>query len=266
MANTKLKSSGDRRQLRRQREELVGNRLLLIFCIAALGLLLLSIGQNKRFCMVHNFSAGETAALWALGALSAAVLVIGALWHFIEVSRGRDPAQKAFNGFGLAAMGLTGLVSVLLIAGTDALGYRISYLFVSFVAGIALCRVIFNREFFAVGSSFGLGAILFYYCYMLRRSIVFIWNPWKLLVILFGAAMLLEAAFFALMYFKKGMLGSKRLFPAGYRALIPCAAALLMLLCCAAALVLSPDRSVWTVYASGAGLAAGAIYYAVKLI
>ncbi|MBR6739448.1 MAG: hypothetical protein IKM04_00025 [Clostridia bacterium] len=265
MANTKIKSSAERRALRKKREELVGNRLLLIFCIAALGLLVLSVMQNKRFCATHYYSSGEITALWVIGVISAIVLVAGVVWHFAWQKKGVDQSQHAFNGFGLASIGLCMLVSTALIGATDSLGYRVSYLFVSLIAGLALTRVIFSREFFVVGTSFGFGTVLFYYCYMLRRSLVFVWNPWKLLLIVFGLAMAVEAVYFAVLCIKKLKNGEKlslRKMP-----IVPCLCACVLLGCAFAALViLQADLSVLSVYVAGIGLAASVVYYGLRLI
>ncbi len=175
--------------MRQQREDLQGNRLLVLFCVAALGLVLLTACQtNGLFKYSANHTATENLWLIIAACVGGVIIISGVAWAVIICIRNAQK-QRVFGPSGLISIGFCLTMSVLFIAYMDVVGYRLSFLLVAIFAGLFICKMLFPLELFVSTIFLGSGAMVTYLIYKLSSTILRVRLPQNLWQIVLFASL-----------------------------------------------------------------------------
>lgn len=162
----------NRQKLRQQKEDLQGNRLLVLFCVTALGLVLLTTCQtNGLFKYSANLTAAEKLALIITACVGIAAFTAGIAWALVSRLKHLSK-QRVFGPAGLISIGFCIAMSALFIGYMGGVGYRLSFLLVAVGAGLFVCKLLFPPELYISAIFLGGGAIVTYLIYKLVTTVL----------------------------------------------------------------------------------------------
>lgn len=201
---------GDRKNVqttlkaKKQREDLITNKMLLVFGAATVYLFLITLIKNSGVIGGGGRALSTTIVYVALMALTLGLTVVGAALHLRMRRRGGKPEEKLINWMNVTLTSLMLFFCTAVQYLFSSLGARASYVIVIASAALAIIYWLVRRECFVSMLILGLSTVVFYLLYTLPYALLFWMGGWKVLEILYAVALVLAAAFLWVLYRKKG--------------------------------------------------------------
>ncbi len=255
---------------KKQREDLITNKMLLVFGAATVYIFLITLIKNSGVIGGRDRTLATTIAYIATMALSAVMTVVGGIMHLRMRRKGGKPEDKLINWMNVSLISLMLFFSTSVQYFFSGLGARVSMMIVIAAAALAILYWLVRRECFVSMLVLGLSAVVFYLLYTLPNALLLWMGGWKALEIIYAAVLVLSAAFLWLLWRKKGeiSLGSLKIRFLNDRfnylpVFIALAAAALLFVGC---MILGSQYFYYAVFAAVVLLVGYGVYYILQLI
>jgi len=255
---------------KKQREDLITNKMLLVFGAATVYIFLITLIKNSGVIGGRERTLATTIAYIATMVLSAVMTVVGAVLHLKMRRKGGKPEDKLINWMNVSLTALMLFFSTSVQYFFSGLGARVSMMIVIAAAALAILYWLVRRECFVSMLVLGLSAVVFYLLYTLPNALLLWMGGWKVLEIIYAAVLVLSAAFLWLLWRKKGeiSLGSLKIRFLNDRfnylpVFIALAAVALLFVGC---MILGSQYFYYAVFAAVVLLVGYGVYYILQLI
>ncbi len=203
---------GDRKNVqttlkaKKQREDLITNKMLLVFGSASVYLFLITLIRNSGMIGGRERTLATTIVYVALMAITLILTAVGAVLHLKMRRRGGKPEEKLINWMNVTLTSLMLFFCTAVQYFFSGLGARASYVIVIASAALAIIYWLVRRECFVSMLILGLSTVVFYLLYTLPNALLLWMGGWKVLEILYAAALVLSALFMWILARKKGVI------------------------------------------------------------
>ncbi|MBR5519960.1 MAG: hypothetical protein IKU55_04505, partial [Clostridia bacterium] len=191
---------------KKQMEELITNKMLLVFGASAVYLFLISLIRNSGVVGGRERSVVTSVVFLAIMAITLILTCVGSLLHHKMRRNGGKPEEKLFNWLHLSLTSLTIFFCTASQYFFSALGAKAAYIIIIAAAGLAILYWLVRRECFVSMLVIGLSTVVFYLLYTLPNALTLWMNAWTYIEIAYAVAWVVSALLLWLLSRKNGVL------------------------------------------------------------